>query len=389
MASIFGLVLLVCGQLAIFAGAMKGDLVRNRSKAHFIACPVLAGLYHRGILKPDEYGRVTEYELQSALQETGASLENSAFQALGIAGYRGDDLHQNVRHCGPNHPEGFLSRFYVNLFTMNPGDACAVAGHRTPGGFLCNANPQFQQHGYSTTIRDTRYDQEDPDRSKRFHFFIGSELVEPSSASDEVSKATKERVLLFDGFKRMLLKSRSQAASPMLSGDFNSEFSLTTAGQHKGSNIEKYHPSVADEDSYHTLATWQPLLAWTGWWAAFSRTAGETRYFTESDLKGFFIHGEYPADWTKWSWGFQDNYELINALETGRAGESGLGTRFISHVKEMLLPHNAIFDELRYTTETTAFLQTMGMFQDSVQNTWPEPQRGRSSEPNSGSIVWL
>lgn len=272
---------------------------------------------------------------------------------------------------------------------MNPGDACAVAGHRTPGGFLCNANPQFQQHGYSTTIRDTRYDQEDPDRSKRFEFFIGSELAEPSSASDEVSMATKERVLLFDGFKRMLLKSRSRGDLPMFSGDFNSEYSLTPAGEHKGSGLEKYHPSVIDAEKYHTLAAWQPLLAWTGWWAAFSRTAGETRYFTESDLRGFFIHGEFPEDWTKWSWGFQDNYELISGLETGRVGESGLGTRFISQVKAMRLPHNAFFAELRYTTETTKFLQDLGMFKDSEHNTWPALEGGRNSEAEYDSMVWL
>jgi len=163
---------------------------------------------------------------------------------------------------------------------------------------------------------------------------------------------------------------------------------LTPAGEHKGSGLEKYHPSVTDADNYHTLATWQPLMAWTGWWAGFSRSAGETRYFTESDLKGFFLHGEFPADWTKWSWGFKDNFDLIPALDRNRAGESGLGTRFISHMKAGKLSHNALFAELRYTVQTTKLLQDLGMFKDSEHNTWPAPQDGRNSEAKPDSLVW-
>jgi len=255
---------------------------------------------------------------------------------------------------------------------MNVGDNCEIAGNQTSIGKPCNANTQFQQHGFSTTLRDTRYDSQDPDRSKRFDFWIGSELVDPTEAEAKLS--TTERVLLFDGFARMLAKARSgKGDSPMLSGDFSGEYSLAADGQWENSGIKKWHPSVTSPNKYKALATWQPLLAWSGWWHAFSREEGKVRYFTESDLKAVFMRGEFPESWSQKSWGFQENYETIIALEG-----KGLGDTWISNVKELMLSWS-FARETRYNVELLKRLLDLGINEDSVHSAWPHESGNKDS----------
>lgn len=355
--------------LPSFVTAGHSDLVRDAKKVDFVACPVIAGMYQRGFLNPDESGRVSAHELKGALMAIGVSEPSALFQSTGIAGYLGNDPHQNVRR---NQGQRFLETLYVNIFSMNPGDNCAVAGESAHAGVPCNANTQFLQHGYSTTMRDSRFDKEDPDRQKRFDFWLGQELVDASSVSPKLD--TQERVLLLDGMARTLARAYAGTGdSPMLSGDFSSEYSLNPSENFGGSNIQKFHPSVTEPRKYKALSTWQPLLAWTGWWSGFARKSGTTEYFTESDLKGFFMRGEYPKDWKPMDSGFESAYTAILPLD-GKA----VGEEWVSIVKEMMLPEGAYMAELRYSAETLKTLIDLGMVWDSNHNTWP-PQANAST----------
>lgn len=307
---------------------------------------------------------------------TGVSEPFAFFQATGISGYRADDPHQNVRRS--SGPEAFLNTLYLNIFNMNPADDCYVVGERTNAGVPCNANPQFQQHGYSTTMRDSRFDAQDPDRQKRFDFWIGRELVNSPQIANE-------RVLLFDGLARVLARARAgNGTSLMFSGDFSGEYSLTRDGKWEGSGLKKWHPSVTKPQKYQALATWQPLVAWAGWWVAFSRKAGNIRYIPESELKGFFMRGEFPKDWepTSWTkWGFQEDFETMVALE-GR----GLGETWISNIKSMMvLPDGTPFEEKLYQTAITTLLAELGIIWDSVHHTWPPA--AHSQESNSSAVL--
>jgi len=257
-----------------------------------------------------------------------------------MGGYKADDLHQNVRRS--TGLEAVLETLYVNIFNMNPGDDCAVSGgNKTKGGFPCNANTQFIQHGYSTTLRDSTYDEEDPDRQKRFDFWFGKELV-------KAKYSATERVLLFDGFGRMLARARpGKGETRMLSGDLSGEWSLGVGEKWEGSNMQKYHPEITEPQDYLPLSAWQPTFAWSGWWYAFARTDHETgvEYFTESDLKAMFLEGRFPDNWVKRDWGFDKAFKTTLKLKG-----LGLGDEWIEDIENnMLLLDDAMFAEKRYS----------------------------------------
>jgi hypothetical protein len=301
--------------------ARTADLKRDRKidedKVKLIPCPILASLYRAGHLQPDEQtGAFTSDQLRQALQHTGTSFHNAFFQALGIAAYAHDDVHQNDRKFGPKNLFHMAQLFHfppllLNLFTMQPKDDCKILkGSLTTGGFPCNSNVQNQQHGFSTILRDSRH----PNFEENFNDWIGGELTEGKTHGIP----TEERVLLKQGLINILKRARDK------DGDFSAEYSLNVERQYEGSNLQKYHPSITDENKRMALSVWQPLLAWSGFWTGFCRYSNETGYFTESDLKSFFIDGAFPTDWVPRQWGLKENTEFMLSLKGNGLGDEWL-----------------------------------------------------------------
>jgi len=126
-----------CGRRA--QRRLPADLEQERRlNAHRIACPVLASMYRRGMLNPTAEGVITWQELFACLRTVGFDHASAHGQAVGIAAYRKGDTEMSRRD------RGGVSRF-LNIFRMSPGEASATAALQL-------------QHGFSTTIRDSRFD---------------------------------------------------------------------------------------------------------------------------------------------------------------------------------------------------------------------------------------
>jgi hypothetical protein len=299
-----------------------------------ITCPVLSGLFTSGKLVPNGRGQVSAGQLKTALQETGVSWQFAHFQSQGIMNYADTDVHQNERSGGLMNLilNSFFKTRYANLFTMQPADDCKVNpnGLTNNSAWPCNANPQNQQHGFSTTMRDRRFDQEDPDGKERFKFWIENELVDPP-----VGVEANEKVLLLDGLGRILAKAKKSAnETEMFKGDFSGEYSHTRDGKYEGSNVQTYHKEISEEAKQRAISVWQPLLAWAGWWFAFSRPYGEHKsnaiyYFTKTDLEDFFLRGKFPNEWTKRTWGFQAEYSVLLAMKGMIGSDADLFTNMV------------------------------------------------------------
>jgi hypothetical protein len=296
----------------------------NTDAVWHIACPVMAGLYTSGRLIPNWEGQVSAKEVRDGLQEIGCSAQIATFQAQGIASYAETDVHQNHRLSTPKDlvKNLFVNTRFANLFTMQPADSCfsnpenIENGVTKMGGWPCNANPQNQQHGYSTTMRDMRFDKIDPDGKERFKFWIEDELVVAPEGVD-----TNEPVLLLDGLGRILAKARTSTnETEMFKGDLSGEYALARDGNWEGSNLQMYHAEIKHEGAKTALPVWQPLLAWSAWWASFSRPYGERKpndiaYFTKTDLEDFFLRGKFPDEWRKRSWGFREVYATTMSMQ--------------------------------------------------------------------------
>jgi len=305
----------------IAAHAVKdnADSTKLTLNANDIACPVLASLYNAGKLEVDEYGRTTNFQLEAALQQVGASWPCARFQAMGVAAYEESDKHQESRGVGLS---SFVETKYLNVFTMHAHDACPAEDPLKSTGFPCNANQQCVQHGYSTTLRDTFFDSKDPDGRQRFDFWIGDHLVERKDLYHEP-------IMLIDGFLNLLKKARHTVnpSNPMLASDFSGEYSYAQTEAFRASNIFEYHQSMTQAEAKF-VSTWQPMFAWSGFWAAFHRKKGDTTFLTKSDLASIFIEGELPTDYEIQPWGFEDAFDLMAKMEG-----TGIGNEWASVVK--------------------------------------------------------
>jgi len=278
--------------------------------AHRISCPVLSSFYRRGWLNPDMYGRVNKWELYSALQKSGTSLEFSVFQSYGVAAYKEDDLEQLTRdrtlgfvgHLTHvlkqsvwSSEEGSESKRFLNIFRMNPGD--------------CTTSHQVQ-HGFSTTITDARFD----NISKPLRACEGEGLVMDGELGTEaeLERVRKLRKARFDewfGQPGVVEKGRVNAAGlvRLLStmkahGDKSSEWSLGK------DHIQKFHPEIGGENA-SALSEWQGVSAWMGFLTGFATLpSGDWKeaYFTLEELESFFLRSLFPTDWVKRQWGFTD-----------------------------------------------------------------------------------
>merc|ERR1740121_2307276 len=150
----------------------------------------------------------------------------SGFQADGIVAFKKKDVYQMDRNQVPFSSLNKLFPKYVNLYTMNTIDKCPWSKEQTSAGFPCNNNVQFQQHGYSTLIRDPS----SGTAESRFADWFDPVLERISGVSG--------RVLTKAGFGRLLARARGR------DGDHSAEFSLTGSEGFSGSNMQKYHPET-------------------------------------------------------------------------------------------------------------------------------------------------
>lgn len=283
--------------------------------AHRIPCPLMSSFYRKGWLNPDKYGRVEWMEMYKGLRISGASVMSSFFQTTGIVAYNETDYEQTVRNREADvlgvivpflHTAKPSKRRYVNLFRMNPGDYI---------------NSHFVQHGFSTTIRDGRYDHiAKPVRVEEGEGLLlmgGMEESDEQREFDRVRKLRQERLNdwigaegILDAHGRLYLKGLGKLLVNMKDhGDRSSEWSFDPKSSEK-QNIDKYHPKASQEKGDQVkepLSEWQALLAWLATLTGFgnNRTSGfGGEYLTRDDLVGLFLDSELPKNWEKDSWGF-------------------------------------------------------------------------------------
>lgn len=279
--------------------------VQKEACAHLdrIACPVMSALVKRGLLNLDGDGRATQMETFRGLSATGNSPEMASFQAKGIAAFTSDDKHQEYRERTGSY-DGTL---YLNYDTWNPMSDCSNGPTVEGTGRPCNANVGFQQHGYSTTVRDPT-DGTSAEARWRQWFEQDGILVNDSSVG--------QRVMTMNGMGRLLRSIR-------INGDKSGEFSLRNAWNlFSGSNLQYYHPSADRRVQQLMCSQWQAVGAWAAFWAVWARYGSDgSSYMTEDDLKGFFLNADFPADWTPQPWGFKESFKVVRELRGTGAGD--------------------------------------------------------------------
>lgn len=268
---------------------------RDRN-AFRIACPVIASLYKRNILNPDEMGRIKKSELLSGLEWMGNSHEASTFQAKGIASYEEDDLLQKKR-------SRVEAERWLNIFLMNPGEL--VSDHQL-------------QHGISTNIRDTRFD--DPwsmESTKKLPMVdlltLSNYSFEPTlkdATPEEAARIRKIREERFHYWFDDVLEDGKFDAK----GLAKLICKLRTRGDHSGEwskeNQERYYPGMAETPfMQNAQSQWQVTLAMSAFVAGTGRqdTKDGPLYLTLEDLKQFYLDSEFPFDPPKRKFSFMPN----------------------------------------------------------------------------------
>jgi len=230
---------------------------------------------------------------------------------------------------------------------MNTIHKCAGSSELSSGR-PCNANPQFQQHGFSTLIRDPKKTR-DPLRRFNDTFLRTGVLTSLPGVA--------ERVMLISGLGEVVSRSRR------LNGEYTGEFSLTSLGFRTFSMLARYHPSVNRGEDYVPVSQWQALLAWGGFWAAFSRERDGIEYITESDLRSFFLEGDFPADWQTKPWGFRTNFEAVVQLKG-----VGCGDEMIQVVEDLLQQAGPDPTEEALAQLFIGTVRGFGTFTDDIYN---------------------
>ena len=309
--------------------------------------------------------------MKEAMMAAGSTVPNAVFPAFGTVRFRNKDMHQTERHWDYGLvPSGFLddlglekdlSSLWLNIMTMNVPDKCVDAqGHaQVRSKFPCNANPQHVQHGYSTTIRDPRYDAEDPTREKRFKEWMEPTLVVNKSLHSE-------RVMTFETFAQLL-------ARMTLEGDLSGEWSLGRNLELKGSNLEHYHPHVEYSDA-KALYHWTGWLAWVGLWEAYGYPypdGSKAKFMIESDLRRFFLEGKLPRNWTPATFTLEDVGNTMIALEGHNLPGGDIYSRALKEHFPLSSYLPGIAKEWRYMNNYAATQRSLGFFKDNIVNPMP------------------
>lgn len=307
MAKRLCMALLIAAQLKSVDAAR---LIRQKPqlRTENIACPVIASMVTRGLLIPDSSGRVDQMGLIQGLMGIGNSKQMSGFQALGIAGFKSNDTYEvnRIRQKAPG-------ALYFNLYNWNPHDSCFHQAPELSTKVKCNANTEFQQHAFSTQIRDPKNGGSPQSRFVKYFSRSGVLKTIPGVSG---------KVMTLDGMAKLLAEIR-------VTGDKNGENSLKGRDNNfRGSLMEFFHPSAKKD--YLALSQWQALGAWGAFFAGFARppaTHGGEAYMKESDLKGMFIDSDFPSDWSSGQpglfrqWGFRETFALVADMDGSGAGD--------------------------------------------------------------------
>lgn len=261
----------------------------------------MGALVNNGVLTLDSKGRVTQEDTFRSLRWMGNTPIMSKFQASGIAAFKDNDTHQVYRERSGE----FKGTLYLNYNTWNPLDECTGSNPITRDGMACNANIGFQQHGFSTTLRD-------PTDGSSARTRWGQWMNLPGVLTN--IDGVREKVMTIEGMGALLKEAR-------LNGDKHGEFGLTASNGFAGSQLAFYHPSASAPQQYLPCSQWQAVGAWAAFWAVFAREKNGVWYMPESDLKRFFYDAKFPKDYTPKPWGFKETMKAVRELKGTGAGE--------------------------------------------------------------------
>lgn len=327
--------------------AKEEELFPWSNKAKSVACPVMGALVNQGILKLDSKGRVTQQDTLRGLMWTGNSDVMANFQAAGIAAFKDSDQHQEYRERGGN----YSGTLYLNYNTWNPQSECTGSNTRLRDGMACNTNIGFQQHGFSTTIRDPTDGSSDRARWSKYMDNIPGVLTN--------IPGIREKVMTIQGLGALLKEIR-------LNGEKSGEFGLTDRNEFKGSPLAFYHPSANSPNKYHPCSQWQAVGAWAAFWAVWAREKNGISYMPESDLRRFFFDAKFPRDWTPKAWGFKETFKAVRELKGTGAGEE-----WVAIISGILASVGEEASELHYGGGLLQALQSVGARADDVYRRYP------------------
>lgn len=327
-----------------------GDLQRDGQDASLhsdqIPCPLTASLVTAGYVPYDGLGRVTQNALLGAVLKTGATTTMAAFLA-GAAGFSADDIHQN--HLVRNSPDG---NRVLNVFSLTPQSTCRKNGPDfLPSGAPCYANPEFHQHGFSTTLRDPKGGATATERFnnwfkrpgvlKRF-FGLG-------------------RVMTIEGLGKLLQYASSE-------GDFSGQFSSNPDGSLSGSRIALYHPSITSSVNVSAARSWQAMSVFSMLWSAFAHESWlhYPAHIKESELKALFRDGSFPRGYQVKQWGLREVVATIVSLKG-----SGVGEEWITMMEGVLQKLGNDASEAEYMMGVMGALQSFGAMLDDFQYLYP------------------
>jgi len=326
------------------------DLKRDGQQAlnvDSVACPVLASMMSAGFVKEDEHGRISQDATTVGLMQTGNTDMMAVFQAKGIVGFANDDLHQNIRTKFSDHTDK-----WVNYRTMNRQDFCRKGGSPTlPDGTPCNSNVEFQQHAYSTLLRDP---EGGATAQQRFDLWFNK----PGVMTDIRGLG---RVMTLQGLGTLLRIARQ-------TGDHSGEFSTNVDGSVQGSPLAFYHPSITDPFNVAGIATWQAVAAWSSFFVAFGDDAanGYPAHMKQNALMSMFIDGKFPNGWTPKHYGFRETF--ITAVELKG---TGAGDEFVTSCEAMLRKLGREATEREYFFGLGEIINGYGGNDDDIWRSFP------------------
>lgn len=316
-----------------------------------IACPVMAAIVKRGLIQLDSKGRATQQQTLVGLMGTGNSQEMAGFQALGIAAFDENDPHQ-VKRVRTGAPQPSL---LLNYNTWNPEAECVGSNiPNLPDGRPCNANIGFQQHGFSTTIRDPTTGRSARNRWKDWMDRKGVLTYDPSIR-------LFDRVMKIDGLGQLLKYMRVE-------GEKSGEFALTADDKFEGSPLQFYHPNASSPEQYLPCSQWQAVGAWAAFWAAFARVTsdGKTYFMPKDDLERFFEEADFPKDWSAKPWGFKESFKVVREMKG-----MGIGDEWVAQIENILNTFGEEASEQSYTQGMLIALTAIGSRIDDVNKPMP------------------
>jgi len=330
------------------------DLKRDGQEAlnvDSVACPVLASMVSAGFVKEDGQGRVSQNAMILGLMQTGNTQMMAVFQAKGIVAFGPDDIHQNRRVQFAEDSDR-----WVNFRIMNRQDFCYKGGQpNLLAGTPCNANPEHQQHGYSTLLRDP---EGGATALERFNIWFGK----PGVMTDIGGLG---RVMTLQGLGNLVRLARE-------TGDYSGEFSTNLDGSVRASPLEFYHPGITNPTNVSTIVQWQAVLAWSTFFAAFGHDEadGYPAHMKQSDLMSMFIDGKFWDGWSPKHYGFRETFITAAKLKGSGAGDT------MSVAVEVLLGKlGREATEKEYFFAITQLIRGVGGGDDDISHSFPDNLR--------------